>query len=220
MPELPQPCLALVTDRSLCPPGNSLPDQVARAVDGGVDLVQLREKDLSGGALLALAQEVREAIGDRALLLVNDRLDVALACEADGVQLGEEGLPLEVARGLGGPDLLLGRSVHSVAGAVEAEADGADFLVVGSIFPSASHPEAQPAGLGLLEQVHRAVGIPYLAIGGITVERVAEVMQAGASGVAVIRAIQGAQEPAKAAEGLRRAMLAAWSQQKEVGRRA
>ena len=132
---LPVPCLALVTDRRLCPPG-SLADRVERAIAGGVDLVQLREKDLPAGELMALARELRRVTRGRALLLVNDRVDVALACEADGVQLGEAGVPANVARKLMGPELLIGRSVHGEAGARQAEADGADFLVVGTIFPA------------------------------------------------------------------------------------
>ncbi len=203
---LPVPCLALVTDRRLCPPG-SLADRVERAVAGGVDLVQLREKDLPAGELMELARELRRATRGRALLLVNDRVDVALACEADGVQLGEAGVPANVARKLMGPELLIGRSVHSEAGARQAEADGADFLVVGTIFPSRTHAQGGAAGVGLVGRVREAARVPVLGIGGITAENISQVMEAGAHGAAVISAILGSADPRQAAADLKEAML-------------
>ena len=207
MPRLPEPCLALVTDRRLCLPGHSLAVAVSAACDGGLDMVQLREKDLPGGALLTLAQELREATRDRALLIVNERVDVALACGADGVQLGEEALPVEEARRLLGSDALIGRSVHSVAGAVEAEASGADYLVVGPIYATPSHPESEGAGTALLEQVLRSVAIPFLAIGGVDASNIGEVARAGASGAAVVRAVIAAPDPAQAVAELRAAFV-------------
>ena len=207
MPRLPEPCIALVTDRRLCLPGHTLPPVVSAACDGGLDVVQLREKDLPGGELLSLAQELREATRGRALLIVNERVDVALACDADGVQLGEDALPVEDARRLLGDDALIGRSVHSVAGAVEAEAAGADFLLVGPIFPTPSHPENPGAGTALLEQVRRAVAVPFLAIGGVDASNVGEVARAGASGAAVVRAVLAAPAPAEAVADLRAAFL-------------
>ena len=205
MPQLPEPCLALVTDRHLCLPGHSLAVAVSAACDGGLDMVQLREKDLPGGALLTLAQELREATRGRALLIVNERVDVALACEADGVQLGEEAMPVEDARRLLGVDALIARSVHSVAGAVEAEAAGADFLIVGPIYPTPSHPESEGAGTALLEQVRRAVAVPFLAIGGVDASNIEDVARAGASGAAVVRAVIAAPDPAEAVTEIRAA---------------
>ena len=116
---LPKPCLCLVTDRNVGDP-TTLVSRVAQAVDGGVDLVQLREKDLPGGILLELAHEIKQAIGDRAALVVNERIDVALAAGGLGVQLGEEALPVHTARRILGPGFLIGRSVHSVDGAILA----------------------------------------------------------------------------------------------------
>ena len=207
MPRLPEPCLVLVTDRHLCLPGYTLAPIVEAACDGGLDVVQLREKDLPGGELLSLAQELREATRGRALLIVNERVDVALACEADGVQLGEDALPVEDARRLLGDDALIGRSVHSVAGAVEAEAAGADFLLVGPIFATPSHPESTAAGVALLEQVRRAVAVPFLAIGGVDASNIGEVARAGASGAAVVRAVLTAPAPAEAVAELRAAFV-------------
>ncbi len=212
-PFFPLPCLMLVTDRRLCP---DLLRAVAQAVAGGVNLVQLREKDLPAGELLALAQALRRATAGRALLLVNDRADVALAAGADGVHLPEGGLPVAAARSLLGPSRLVGRSAHSAEAAARAEAEGADYLVVGPVYPTRSHPGAMPAGPALMARVREAVRLPVLAIGGITPETVAEVLAAGASGVAVISAILGSEDPEAAARALRRALDAAWP---EVGRR-
>ena len=209
MPDIPIPCLALVTDRALCEP-DSLARQVQRAVTGGVDLVQLREKALPGGELLTLARDLRDVTRGKALLLVNDRVDVALACGADGVQLAEDGLPPAEARRLLGPGLLIGRSVHSVEGAVRAEVDGADFLVLGTVFPSPSHPTGEVTGPSLVARVRQAVGLPILGIGGITAHNVASVIAAGGQGAAVISAIIGTPDPTHAAAELREAMVAAW----------
>ena len=210
-PRMPEPCLCLVTDRSLCgsDPGE-LERRVALAVRGGVDMVQLREKDLPGGLLLELAARLRKVTAGTALLVVNERVDVAMASGADGVQLGEEGLSVEVARRLAGEGLLIGRSVHSVDGALEAQEQGADFLVVGTIFPTGSHPGTGAAGPGLLSSLAGRVGIPYLAIGGVTAENAAAVVDAGASGAAVISAILAARDPEAAARELKQVLEAAW----------
>ncbi|MFQ5860537.1 MAG: thiamine phosphate synthase [Dehalococcoidia bacterium] len=206
------PCLALVTDRRLCQ-DRPLEKKVSLAVEGGVELVQLREKDLPGGTLLELAHRVNEAVGDQALFFVNERVDVALACDADGVQLGEEALPPRTVQQLAGERLLIGRSVHSVEGAVRAQAEGADLLLVGTIFPSGSHRDAPVAGVELLQQVARQVTIPVLAIGGVQENNVAEVIRAGAGGAAVIRAILAAGDPRQAAKRLSEALARAWEAQ-------
>ena len=216
MGKLTVPCLALVTDRRLCQ-ALSLEEAVAQAVEGGANLVQLREKDLPAADLLALAEKLRAVTQGRALFLVNDRLDVALACAADGVHLPERGLPVAAARRLAGERFIIGRSVHSVAEAVRAQAEGADYVQVGTIFASRSHPDqgrrsadlaAPPAGLGLMEAVAAVVSIPILAVGGITAANVSEAMAAGARGAAVISAILGAPSTREAARGLAQAIAA------------
>lgn len=207
-PALPYPCLALVTDRRLGP-GDTLPERIAAAVAGGVDLVQLREKDLPGGPLLELAAAVQERIGGQSLLLVNERGDVAAALPAAGVQLGEDALPVAAARRLLGADALIGRSVHSPAGAQAAAAAGADFLVAGTMYASRSHPGEPPAGPALIRQIAAGVNVPVIGIGGITAANVGAVMQAGAAGVAVITGILAAPDPERAAAQLKAAMRAA-----------
>lgn len=191
----------MVTDRNQCK-GRTLEDVVAAALDGGVNLVQVREKDLPARELFDLATRIREITMGRALLFVNDRIDVALACGADGVQLGEEGLPLDAARRVCGDTLLLGRSVHSVDSAVRAESEGADFLILGTIFPTGSHPGATTGGVELIGKVRERVELPFLAIGGVTANNVASVIEAGASGAAVITAISHSPDPGLAAKAL------------------
>ena len=216
---LPLPCLCLVTDRGRFDP-RPIEEVVELAVGGGVALVQLREKHMPAGPLLDLAIRLRSITQGKALLFVNDRVDVALACGADGVQLGEESLSASAVRNIVGDRLLMGRSVHSVEGAIEAEEQGADLLVVGTIFPSQSHPGLASAGPGLLAQVRKDVKIPFLAIGGITADNVSSVIKAGASGAAVIGAIGASEDPMMAARGLWEALTHAWSNKMEKsGRR-
>ena len=204
---LPYPCLCLVTDRGVCPP-DQLPDRVAAAVEGGVDVVQLRDKDQPGGVLLEQVAELLEITRGRALLLVNERADVAAAGGADGVQLGEAALATNLVRPIVGGEAIIGRSVHSVDGATEAAASGADFLLVGTMFATRSHPGEEPSGPGLLERIRAAgVSVPLLAIGGITENNVNEVMVAGASGAAVITNVLASADPENAARRLKAAMV-------------
>ena len=207
-PALPYPCLVLVTDRQVGN-GDTLPERVAAAVAGGVDLVQLREKDLPGGPLLELAAALQERIGNRALLLVNERVDVAVALPAAGVQLGEAALPVAAARRLLGADALIGRSVHSLEGTKAAAAAGADFLVAGTMYASRSHPGEPPAGPALIRQIAAVTTAPVIGIGGIATANVGTVMQAGAAGIAVITGILAAPDPERAAAQLKAAMCAA-----------
>ena len=206
MSKLPRPCISLVTDRRLCV-DTSLEEKVALAVEGGVNLVQLREKDLPGGRLLALAKRLKSITRDKALFFVNERVDVALACGADGVQLPEEGMPVATVRELAGARLLVGRSVHSLEGAREAQmAGGADFLQLGTIFESRSKPGVIPAGLELMKEVASHVSLPVIGIGGIDPSNAAQVMECGAWGVAVISAILSREDPKEAARRLARSV--------------
>lgn len=197
---LPYPALCLVTDRRQTA-GRPLAEVVALALCGGVNMVQLREKDLPSGKLMDTALTLRRLTQGRALLFINDRVDVAVASGADGVQLGEDAMSVSAAR-VAGPGLLVSRSVHDVEGAARAQSDGADMLVAGTIFPSASHPGGCPAGVEFLERLRFAVSVPYIAIGGVTENNAASAMNAGASGVAVIGAIARSQDPRRAAHGL------------------
>ncbi|MSQ12247.1 MAG: thiamine phosphate synthase [Dehalococcoidia bacterium] len=212
MQRIVKPCLVLVTDRRLCPDG-SFAARVEAAVQGGVDVVQLREKDLPAGELYRLALELKERIGGRALFVVNDRVDIALAVGADGVQLGEAGLPAAIARALLRYGMVIGRSVHSAEGAAQAEAEGADFLVLGTVFPSRSHPDEAAAGLRLVEKTRGKVSVPLLAIGGVTEQNAAMCLEAGADGVAVVSAILATPDSRIAAQRLKQVLHKAWGSQ-------
>ena len=210
-PAIPAPCLCLVTDRRLCQyTVQELVNVVARAVSGGANMVQLREKDLPGGQLLELAERLRKVTAGKALLFVNERLDVALASGADGVQLGEDAIPEVAAREVAGDSLLIGRSVHSLEGALAAESRGADFLVVGTVFSTGSHPATEPEGPELLSRIASRAAVSFLGIGGINVANVGEVIAAGASGAAVVSSILAAEDPEHAARELKDAIDAAW----------
>ena len=173
-------------------------------------MVQLREKDLPGRLLLELAIDLRRAISDRALLIINERVDVAMLSNADGVHLGENALNPTHARSLVGSEMLIGRSVHDAEGALEAQRQGADYLIAGSLFPTSSHPDQIPQGLSLIESLTPNLRIPHLGIGGIHARNAAAVINAGASGVAVISSILASSQPREAAHILKSAILDAW----------
>ena len=190
--------LYLITDRAAAarPPA----DVVEECLAAGLRAVQLREKDLEARDLLALADTLREATRRHgARLVVNDRADVALAAAADGVQRTHASLPVTALRQITPPGFLVGASVHSEAEARQADVEGADFIVFGPIYDTASKRRyGPPQGLANLETVARSVDRPVLAVGGLTPERVPEVLAAGAAGVAVIGAIYAAARPADA----------------------
>ena len=207
-PVLPLPIVMLVADRTACG-DRRLEDVVQAAVEGGVNMVQLREKDLPAADLYGLATRLRQIVGTQALLLVNDRIDVALAARAHGVELGGSSLPTDTARTLA-PDILIGRSVHDVAHAGEAIAAGADLLVVGTMFATRSHPGMMPAGPSLVRKVASLSTVPLIGIGGITAANATQVISAGASGVAAISSIAMAHDPKDAAARLVAAVNEAW----------
>ncbi len=180
--------------------------QAQAAVQGGARAVQLREKALPAADLYALARQLRRVTRDRALFIVNDRIDVALAVGADGVHLPENGLPVAAARRLVGAEVLLGCSVHSVAAAVRCADAGADYVQVGTLFATDSKPGRAPAGPGLARNAAEAVDIPVIGVGGITARNAAVVMEDGAHGVAVIGALLDAPDTAAAARALVRAL--------------
>lgn len=222
------PILCYVTDRTslLAPESDALLAMIRRSVAAGVDWIQIREKDLSDRALAALARDaVAAARGSSTRILINGRLDVALAVRAAGVHLGGDALPLadvatwcvrnaarctaqsgdEQDAGLprlrsgqvsaGATSFLLGASCHSLAEAQAAERDGAHYIIFGPLFPTPSKLQyCPPQGLAHLEKICRAVRIPVLAIGGITLDIAHECLRAGAAGIAAIRLFQECDE--------------------------
>jgi thiamine-phosphate pyrophosphorylase len=190
------PLLHLVTDPRL--PRAQLLTVIRAAAENGADWIQVRDQRASARELFDLAQAVVTICRPRGVrVAVNDRIDVALAVGADGVQLGGRSLPAAVARELVG-DLSIGVSVHSIQSAVQVEAEGADWITFGHVFPTASHPDVTPRGVAALAQAVQAVHVPVIAIGGIGKGHVAAVLQAGAAGIAVMSAILDALDPARA----------------------
>jgi len=204
---LDQLSLCLVTDRAQTR-GRDLVTVVTECLAAGLPAVQVREKDLGAGELATLCRQLRRVTRERgALLVVNDRVDVALAVGADAVQRTHTSLAVDDMRAVAGGRLRIGASVHSLDDARHAEAQGADWLVFGPVYDTPSKRQyGQPQGLERLTAVTRAVRIPVLAIGGITPERVGEVRGAGARGVGVISAILAAGSPADATRSFLKAL--------------
>lgn len=183
---------------------------VQAALRGGARAIQLRHKRATARELVELGRLLRPLTREfQALLFVNDRLDVALACEADGVHLGSEDLPVAEARRVVPREFLIGASADTREAAQDAEAAGADYVGVGSIFGTATKAEVAGERIGLdrLSEVAGAVQIPCVGIGGVSAENAAQVLRAGAVGVAVVSAVMGAPDP----EAETRALLAALS---------
>lgn len=200
----PGKTLYLITDRTLLPPGRTLPEIVEQALLGGVRHVQLREKDLPAAELFPLAVRLRQLTREfSAMLIINDRIDVALACEADGVHLGEHSLPTAEARKLLGPDRLLGVSTHSFDAIRLATRQGADYLTFGPVHATPSKAAfGPPQGLSRLQQACQLTQTPILALGGIKQEHIAEIIGCGAAGIALISAVFSATDPQAAARAL------------------
>jgi len=215
-----RPILCLVTDRRLA--RGPLPARVAAAVAGGVDLVQIREKDLDGEPLARLVEAVQRALrGTGARVIVNRRLDVAMATGADGVHLGWDAVGPADARALLGPGALVGVSTHDPDEALAAAGDPAvDYVQIAPVLPPRSKPAGRPAlGLAVLERLGEAPR-PVLAQGGLDAGHAAAAVSAGAAGVAVTGAILDARDPREAAARIRRRLDAASAARAATGAKA
>jgi len=180
--------------------GRSHIETASQAIRGGAKTIQLRDKLSSKKELLPIAQQLKNLCTEHKILfIINDYLDLALAVDADGVHLGQDDLPIPIARKLLPIDKILGCSTTAVNQAITAETEGADYIAVGSIYPTSSKETAKVVGLERLCQIRQAVTLPLVAIGGITKDNAAEVMAAGADSVAVISAILQAESPEDAA---------------------
>ncbi len=206
-PVLPLPCLMLVTDRHLAGGEARLLDAVDKAVGAGVNVVQMREKDLPPEDVLPLARRLREVTRGRAMLLINGPLEVAREVGADGIHLPEDAEPPPPPW-----TFIWGRSVHSLESAIHGIGEAARYLVAGPVFETPSHPDLPPAGLGFIRELANVSLVPVVGIGGITPANAGEVIRAGADGVAVISAILGDRMPGAAARMLREAVDVAYSQ--------
>jgi len=203
MKPVPDYSLYLVTDAALAG-ARGVETVVQAAVTGGVTIVQWREKDGDNRTLLPRVQRLRDWLRIRHVsFIVNDRVDLALACDADGVHVGQGDLPCAEVRRRMGAHRLIGVSVSTAAEAAQAERDGADYLGVSPVFATPTKPDAPAAaGLAGLRAIRAAVRLPLVAIGGIHAGNAAAVIAAGADGIAVVSAIMAAAEPRAAAQAL------------------
>jgi thiamine-phosphate pyrophosphorylase len=196
--------LYVITDESIA--GGLSPAEIARrSIAGGADVIQLRDKCMACAGLAAAGREIA-AITRKAgaVFIVNDRLDVAIACGADGVHLGQDDLRVSTARQLAPPGFIIGVSVGTAEEALEAEREGADYLALSPTFSTASKVNAGPGlGLGRLRKIRKAVSLPVIAIGGITRQNVRDVIAAGAAGIAVISAVVASPDITAAARELK-----------------
>lgn len=199
--------LYFVTD--LEPGGRPLEGVLAAALEGGVDIVQLRAKDAGDGEILAAAAVARRLCDEAgALLIVNDRPDLVAPAHADGVHIGQDDGTVADAHATAGPDAIVGRSTHAPAQLAQAADDGADYAGVGPVHATPTKAGRAPVGIEYVRQAADQARIPWFAIGGIAAENAGEVVAAGAQRIAVVRAIAGADDPRAAAASLRGVLAA------------
>ena len=196
--------LYLVTDRGLSK-GRTTLDIVKAAVKGGVTCVQVREKECTTHAFIDEALAIRDFLKSRKVpLIINDRLDVALAVGADGVHLGQSDMPFSMAKAIVKDAMAIGISAESLEDAIRAEKEGADYIGVSPIYKTSTKTDtAPPLGLSGLKEIKAAVNIPLVGIGGLNAANAGEVIESGADGVAVVSAIVSADDPETAARTLR-----------------
>ena len=181
--------LYLITDRKALG-DKSLSDSVEAALKGGVTLLQLREKNINANDYYNIAVKIKALSAKYGVpLIINDRVDIAMAADADGVHLGPEDLPVNIARKLMGPDKIIGASANCTEEALAFQEQGADYLGVGALFPTATKSNTEHVSLELLKTIREAVHIPVVGIGGINIQNAREVRASGVNGIAVASAI-------------------------------
>lgn len=194
--------LYLVTEETT--PLPRLLEIVEEAVKGGVTIVQLREKKSGGKVFYEKAKALKKLLAAYEIpLIINDRVDVALAVEADGVHIGQSDLPVEVVRAMLPSSMIVGLSVSTVEEAEEAAAKGADYIGIGSVFPTESKDDAEVLEEGMISKITKMVDLPAVAIGGIQEANLNALKEQGLSGISVVSAIMKAKEPKKAARSLK-----------------
>ncbi|MEH7348080.1 thiamine phosphate synthase [Gottfriedia acidiceleris] len=194
--------LYLVTDRDVLG-SRDLVQSVEEAIQGGTTIVQIREKNCSSLDFYQVAMQVKEVTSKYNVpLIINDRLDIALAIKADGLHIGQEDLPLTVARKIVGEDMIIGVSASTLEEAMIAQEQGADYIGIGSVYPTSTKLDAKYLPLDELRRIREAVKIPIVGIGGINEKNVSELMETDIDGVAIVSAILGKEDIKAAAEHL------------------
>ena len=184
--------------------GRDLAYLAQEAIEGGADIIQLRDKDTSASEILKVGRVIRDLTHKKKIpFIINDRVDIAVALDVDGVHLGQDDLPIEAARSMMGSEKLIGLSTHSLPQALDAEKKGADYIGVGPIFSTPTKPDYRAVGIDLIREVRDKIKIPFVVIGGIDESNIDEVLAAGARRVAVVRAVCGAKDVSGAAKRLK-----------------
>ncbi|MBK1812700.1 thiamine phosphate synthase [Clostridium sp. YIM B02505] len=195
--------LYLVTDRGILK-GRDIAVAVEDAIKGGATVVQLREKDITTSDFYKVALKVKEVTSSYGVpLIINDRIDIALAVDAEGIHVGQSDMPCEIVRKIVGQDKIVGVSTSTIEEAKKAEKDGADYIGVGAIFPTISKDDAKSVSIELLKAIKESISIPVVAIGGISSKNVALLKPANIEGVAIISDILGKDDIALAAKELK-----------------
>lgn len=159
-------------------------------IRGGADVIQLRDKKSSAKEIIKMGKVIRKLTKKaNVVFIINDRVDVVKACNADGVHLGQDDLPIKVARSILGEDKIIGVSAHNISQAIKAEKEGADYIGIGPIFPTEIKPHLPVVGVGFIKKIKKIIKVPFVTIGGISQENIRNVLRAGAERVAVCRAI-------------------------------
>ncbi len=198
--------LYLVTDRELMY-GGSIEETVKNAVIGGCGIVQLREKNCPAREFYDIAIKLKKICGELNVpLIINDRVDIAIATDCDGVHIGQKDLPAEIVRKIIGKDKIMGVSASNMEKALEAEKNGADYIGVGAVFSTGTKSDTNPVSKELLGQIKKSVKIPVVAIGGIKKENIEKLYGTGIDGVAVVSAIVSEPDTALAAEKMKKAV--------------
>lgn len=195
--------LYVIIDTKAC--GRREPVNVAReAIAGGADVIQLRDKQANAKDLMKVGRVIRSLTRKKKVLfIINDRPDIAKAVDADGVHLGQDDLPIDIARSILGRKKIIGLSTHSVLQAMQAQKSGADYIGVGPIFTTPTKPGYKAVGVDLIKKVRNKIRIPFVAIGGIDESNIDEILDAGAISVAVVRAVCAAKDIKGAARYLK-----------------
>jgi len=191
--------LYLITDRSFLN-GRDLKNCIEDALKGGATLVQIREKDTSTRDFFQVAKEIKEVTSKYNVpLIINDRIDIALAIDAEGVHLGQSDMPIAIARGILGKDKIIGISANNLDEALEAQKNGADYLGLGPVFYTGTKKDIkEPIGLTGLKELTKNINIPSVAIGGINKENAKSILDSGVNGISLISAILGSENIEKA----------------------
>lgn len=198
---LARPILCLVTN-SYIVNNNQIVDCVTKAINGGVNMIQMREKHLDFKEQLNLAQKLRAITLNKALLIINNNIDIAMSVKADGIQTGKNGEEIKYIRSRIGSQMLIGYSSHSLDESIQAAKKGANYLIAGSVFKTASHPELRGKNTQFLCKIKNEINIPLLAIGGINLTNTKLLQKTKINGIAVMRSILERKNPELAARRL------------------